>query len=189
MIIGLTGAAFAGKDTAGLYLARTYSFGMFAFADPLRDMLEHGFGIHPKLFRPENKETVIDWISKSPRQLMQTLGTEWGRNMVSPDIWCRAMMRRISAAQIFGDDIVITDVRFVDEAVMIRRQGGEIWRIVRPESTTTAHNHHISELGAQYLAVQRTLTNGGTLEQLYEQIDAALDSALEIAGQTIEAAP
>lgn len=188
MIIGLTGAAFAGKDTAGLHLARAHGFAMFAFADPLRDMLEHGFGIHPKAFRPEHKEEVIDWIGKSPRQLMQTLGTEWGRNLVSPDIWCRAMMRRISAAQIFGDDIVITDVRFVDESVMIRRLGGEIWRIARPESATTDHHQHISELGAQYIAVQRTLTNGGTLEQLYEQIDEALDAAFDIAGQNIEAA-
>ena len=60
MIIGLTGRAFSGKDTVGAYLSRAHNFSMLAFADPIRDALMAAFGLDYRVFKPENKETVID---------------------------------------------------------------------------------------------------------------------------------
>lgn len=176
MIIGLTGAAFCGKDTVGAYLARSYHFSTLAFADPIRDMLMTGLNLNHRVFRTENKETAIDWLGKSPRQLMQTLGTDWGRGMVSQSLWIDRMQQRIAAhAAVYSADIVITDVRFTDEAELITRLGGEVWRIVRPETDTTHHCGHISESGQSAITPRLTLINDGTLEMLYESIDAALE--------------
>lgn len=182
MIIGLTGRAFSGKDTVGAYLSRAHNFSMLAFADPIRDALIAALDIDPRAFRPENKETVIDWLGQSPRKLMQTLGTDWGRQLVKKTIWIDLMARRIRQSIYAGDtDIVITDVRFWTEASLISRLGGTVWRIHRPNAETTRHNAHISENEMDCIPVHHTLTNDGTLEQLYEQVDAAMFGTLEVA--------
>lgn len=175
MLIGLTGRTFAGKDTAGAYLARAHNFSLLAFADPMRDALEAAFDLTARDFAPDRKELVIDWIGKSPRQLMQTIGTEWGRRHVRPDIWIKHMARRIERLRHHnGDDIVITDVRFADEFELIHRLGGEVWRVHRPGAATTTHSDHRSEREALQIDADHHLDNSGTLEQLYEQIDAAI---------------
>jgi hypothetical protein len=38
-------------------------------------------------FDRQLKETPLPVIGKSPREIMQTLGTEWGRRLVNPDLW------------------------------------------------------------------------------------------------------
>ena len=182
MIIGLTGLAFAGKDTVGAYLARAHNFSLVAFADPIRDALMAAFSLDPLVFRPELKEIVIDRLGKSPRQLMQLFGTEFGRQMIKPTIWTEMMERRIRHSIQAGDcDIVITDVRFWTEAALIARLGGQIWRINRPAADTTAHTGHVSETEMAAIPAHATLTNDGTLEQLYEQIDAAMFPKVEVA--------
>ena len=85
------------------------------------------------------------------------------------------MERRIEKSLHTGDgDIVITDVRFWTEAAMINRLGGQVWRIHRPDGETTRHNAHISEQEMDCIPVHYTLSNDGTLEQLYKAVDAAL---------------
>lgn len=174
MIIGLTGAAFSGKDTVGIYLARSHNFAIFAFADPIREGLKAMLDLTAADFRPENKEKTIDWIVRSPRQLMQSLGTEWGRELVGATIWTDHMARRIDAATHAGEDVVITDVRFNTEVDLIKRLGGEIWRVQRPNAETTSHRTHRSETEAAAIAHDRLLVNDGTIEQLYARIVLAL---------------
>ncbi len=179
LIIGLTGPAFSGKDTVGNYLADMHDFERAAFADPIRCALIEMFGLRPQDFAPENKERTIDWLGTSPRRLMQTLGTEWGRISVAPDLWCRTMEQRLRVARrLHAEAIVITDVRFPDEAALVRRLGGEIWRIERPGAATTAHSGHASETAGAEIEADRWLINNGTLEQLYEQVDAAMDGLM-----------
>lgn len=180
MIIGLTGRAFSGKDTVGRYLAIAHNFACIAFADPIRDALTAALYLDPRVFRPEHKEQVIDWIGQSPRQLMQTLGTEWGRNLVKPSLWVDITERRIRESLRAGDtDIVITDVRFPGEAKMIWSLGGVIWRIDRPGAATTERADHPSEHALDGYEVDYRLLNDGTIEQLHELIDAALFPAVE----------
>lgn len=87
MLIGFTGRAQVGKDTAAAHLRAAHGFRQIAFADPLRAMLQTGFGLTAKDFEPGRKEELLPLIGKSPRQLMQSMGTEWGRTLVSPDVW------------------------------------------------------------------------------------------------------
>lgn len=179
IIIGLTGAAFAGKDTVGHYLADMHEFERKAFADPIREALKGAFGLNSSHFALERKELVVEWIGQSPRQLMQTLGTEWGRAKVAGDIWCRAMEQRIAIARrLHVEAIAITDVRFPEEAALIRRLGGQVWRIVRPGAETTTHCGHASETAARGIEAEVTLINDGTLEQLYEKVDAAIEASM-----------
>ena len=131
MLIGLHGKAGAGKDTVADYLYHRHSYGRIAFAGPLKDMLiVFGIGRHV-LDDRDQKEQVIEWIGKSPRQLMQSLGTEWGRNLVGEDIWIRHAEHRLALQRRIGVKVCFTDCRFENEAAWIRAQGGVIWHIAR----------------------------------------------------------
>lgn len=177
-LIGLIGQARVGKDTVAQHLHEHHKSNPRAFADPLKDMLEVVFG---NQFRVGDRELPIDWLGKSPRQLMQTLGTEWGRNCVHPDLWVLLAERQwaIHTASRFnrehGINLVFTDVRFHNEADMILQQGGELWHILRNDVPKVAE--HASELYDWATYPRHIITNNGTLDELYAYIDRLMEPA------------
>ena len=168
MLIGMTGRAGTGKDTAADYLAKAHRFMPIAFASPLRVMLQAGLGLTDEHFTQARKNEPIDWLSKSPRQLMQTLGTEWGRNHVNRSLWIRVAERELHS--LAGLDVVFTDVRFEEEAAMIRSRGGIIVRMVRFDASPV--HAHMSEAGIPLQAGDREIHNNGKLFDLYDKLDA-----------------
>lgn len=170
MLIGLTGRAGAGKDTAAAYMAQAHRFMPLAFATPLRRMLQAGLGLTEEHFATAEKNEPIDWLNRSPRQLMQTLGTEWARAHIGPKIWVDVATRELD--KLAGLDVVFTDVRFENEAAMIRERGGIIVRLVRHAARPV--NSHVSEAGFKLQMNDREILNNGTLFQLYDQLDAII---------------
>jgi len=175
MLIGLTGPAFAGKDSVAKHLMQYWGFRVESLADPIREGLKAMFGLNDRHFQPHNKETIIGWIGKSPRQLMQSLGTEWGRDLIGRDIWVRRLeIRTGNLLRLQKMQVVISDIRMVNEAAMIHHLGGQLWRIVRPGQRTTPHADHTTEQGQHRLVPDLTIVNDGTLADLYQQVDEAL---------------
>lgn len=175
MLIGLTGPAYAGKDSVAEHLAKQAGFSVESLADPIREGLKAMFALGEWHYRPENKETVIGWIGKSPRQLMQSLGTEWGRDLVSRDIWMKHLeIRTGNMLRLKESRVVISDIRMGNEAAMIHHLGGWLWRIVRPGQQTTPHADHTTEQEQQRLVPDLTLVNDGTLADLQHRVDEAL---------------
>jgi hypothetical protein len=169
-VIALSGAAGCGKDTAARFLAGRYGFALSMFAGPLKAGLCAMFGWLPEsLDNREWKEAVLPDIGKSPRQLMQTLGTEWGRQLVHPDLWLLLAAQRIEQARRAGlPGIVFTDCRFVNEAWVARRNEGLVIQIVRPGCDPVAA--HVSEQGIPPHLVDAVVRNEGTLDELYEKL-------------------
>lgn len=167
-LIGLIGRARSGKDTVAGYLARRHMFAHIAFADPMKQMLEAAFG---DLFRDGDREKPIDWLGKSPRQLMQTLGTEWGRNQVHPELWVMLTEQKVKNAVEFNLPLVISDVRFYNEANMILKHGGELWFVSR--NTSEQVNPHSSETADWGRWPLKTIENNGSLEELYLKVEEA----------------
>jgi len=167
-LIGLIGRARSGKDTVAGYLARRHMFAHIAFADPVKEMLEVAFG---DLFRDGDREKPIDWLGKSPRQLMQTLGTEWGRNQVHPELWVMLAEQKVKNAVEFNLPLVISDVRFYNEANMILKHGGELWFVSR--NTSEQVNPHSSETADWGRWPLKTIENNGSLEDLYLKVEEA----------------
>jgi hypothetical protein len=167
-LIGLIGQARVGKDTVAAHLYRHYDFEQTSFAEPMKQMLEAAFG---NKFRTGDREQPMDWLGKSPRHLMQTLGTEWGRNCVHPELWTLLAEDTIRVAKARKwPGLVLTDVRFHNEADMILRNGGTLIHVVR--DTGAKVNDHVSE---QYTwddyPMRLTLDNNGTLPLLFSRID------------------
>lgn len=163
-LVGITGPAGCGKDTLADYLAERHGFHKYSLASPIKYGVEIMFGLPDTVWNRESKEKVIKWIGKSPRQLAQTLGTEWGRRNVADDIWLRRAEHELNMLRMTHDDpdspaprMVIADVRFPNEAQWVRDRGGIVLRINRPGVESVSA--HVSEGGVPDGMVDCTITN------------------------------
>ena len=166
-IIGFAGKARSGKDTAGKYLVDTYHFLRYSFAQPLKDGAKAMFNLTDEQI--ENKEKVIEPWGRSPRELYQLLGTDVARS-IDVRVWIKNAEMFIKKRA--GLSVVITDVRFSNEAEWIRKQGGVV---IYLESKTRGINDgtgHASENGLNGDDVDVYIENDGTINQLYEKIEA-----------------
>jgi len=174
-LIGLySPAPRSGKTTVAEYLVGM-EYRCIPFAGPLKSMLRvflaqlgHGAKLD-HYTEGAGKEELLPDLRITPRQLMQTLGTEWGRTCVHPQIWTMCWEHRATDHLENGLNVVVDDVRFPNEAAMVRRLGGEMWRIERPEvSRTTSHS---SEGGLDdYQFFDRRIVNDGSLLTLHAQV-------------------
>lgn len=176
-LIGLTGRAGSGKDTAGQVLVRQLGFHRYAFADPIKRALSAMFGWHMGVWEDRAwKEGNLPGMRYSPRLLAQTLGTEWGRS-IDPDFWVHvteSLIHRDTPSR-----AVITDVRFDNEAKWIQRQGGLVIEILRPDAVPV--NQHASELGVHPYLIDFTIVNDGRLSDFESQVLLEITDKLRMA--------
>ena len=123
IIIGLAGKKGAGKDyTADVIqsVCENHSLTVYrtSFAEPVKNMLSIGLSVDMDCFVDhDKKEKVIPHVGCTPRKLMQTLGTGWGRNLVSENLWADLCKYRIETKIEKRINIVlVTDVRHTNEA-------------------------------------------------------------------------
>lgn len=161
-LIGFTGPAGCGKDLAASLIPAAVRVG---FADALYAGLAAMLGVPEAELRDRSrKEHPIAVGCPSPRRLLQTLGTEWGRGCVSKDLWVTLAVRRWEEAWKGAVTIVVPDVRFQNEAEAIRDHGGQVWRIIRDVPPIAAG--HVSEAGLRKELVDREIRNDGTIADL-----------------------
>jgi hypothetical protein len=97
----------------------------------------------------------------SPRKAYQLFGTEFGRNCIDDEVWLDMIPE---------GRVVVSDVRFDNEAEYIVRNGGRIIKVVANRATTKA-NDHVSEKGVDLSYISATIENTGTMEQLKEKVE------------------
>lgn len=165
--IGIAGAKRAGKDTLARGLAGALApIPVDSFAAPIRrfvaDLL--GWSLDELEARKEDR---VSWLDATPRHMMQTLGTEWGRNLVDPELWVASTFARNPTGAI------LADVRFRDEARAIRDDYGVVIRVSRP-GFGPGRDTHVSERPLPANLVDIELVNDGTPEQLVQRALRAL---------------
>lgn len=136
MILGITGPARSGKNTIANHLVSKHKYLRQSFADPPRRFVANLLGLHfADLVGGPLKERPIEWLDgKSPRQMMQTLGDDWGRDLIHPELWIRVALRKAcrTLAMHPGTNIVFPAVHSDHEASAIRAAGGVILHVTRP---------------------------------------------------------
>lgn len=153
-VIGITGKAGAGKDTFANYLFDSLQVnGGFIVTEQLAAPIKLAVAcildidVGELEVRRFKEASLLDEyeIDTSPRQMMQTLGTEWGRDL-DEDIWLKLLQRRLEQYEEQGVEyVIITDVRFANEQRWIEEMGGCVIEIHRP---ITPHvSAHVSEAG------------------------------------------
>jgi hypothetical protein len=177
MIIGLTGYAQSGKDTVAKVLVDHYGFKRVAFADPIRKLLyEMNPAVKDGDYRLQGVVDAYGWdVAKTAfpevRRLLQDLGVG-ARKVFGEDFW----VNRSLASILENEKTVITDVRFINEAEMVKHQSGQVWRIKR--MGVNAVNGHISEQELDGYKVDQIFANNGTLENLELMIKTRMNGLI-----------
>lgn len=174
MLIGLCGYAGAGKDTAAQILIEELYFQRVAFADPIKSAL---LALDPYVpgdgtfIRLSQFIEDRDWaeVKEYPevRRLMQILGTEVGRNLFDPEIWVKLAESKILSTMAVGNTVV-TDVRFPNEARVIKKHGGTLVRVSRPGFGPV--NEHVSDRASENWTYDYFVENDSTVEALHEKM-------------------
>lgn len=181
MIIGLIGHKGEGKSSVASLLINFHNFkGPVKFAGPLKAMLvayyrAHGLPPDQILEKIEGslKEVPCMFLQgRTPRYAMQTLGTEWGRNLIRDDLWIKSLQSRIKA-QSEVEDMVVDDCRFLNEAAALKESGAKLVRIWR--TSLNPDKTHPSELEIGLIPVDYTIDNGGPIEALPGEVKKMLD--------------
>jgi hypothetical protein len=160
VIIGFAGKKQVGKSTAAGFLVDAGFARAPSFACPLKEMLSallryFGYSSDEIAYFEANKEEIIPKLGCSYRHLIQTLGADWGRNMIDSDIWVNAATPSFNVLS-RAANLVIEDVRFENEAALIRGLGG---RILHIESDTPYQDSHESEAGIKFMPGDATVYN------------------------------
>lgn len=208
-LIGISGRARHGKNAVGEVLVRN-GFVQVGFADALKDM---ALRLDPIIFTRTDtfrlsgldgrlgtmvKDIGWDKAKEFPevRRILQVLGTECVRDILGEDSWIDALFNRLVRDGFICDccspepeifqSVVVTDVRFPNEARFIGDLGGELWRVtryVRPIGKRVGwlerydngiDADHPSEALVDELDVDVNIMNDGTLEDLERKVEEIL---------------
>lgn len=191
-LIGLTGYARSGKDTIGSRLVTEHGFVRVAFADAVRDAT---LVLNPIVTINSDKMGVDEWrvqdlvdlygwekcktIYPEIRRLLQVMGTEVGRDIFGPSSWTDIALRKIaeyanveSLCVGVTAKIVVTDVRFANEADLIHDLGGQVWKVERSGfGPVNAHASEVLDFEVDYI-----LDNDNDIKGLFSKVDALLRS-------------
>lgn len=150
-IIALTGPKGSGKTRAATNMLLSKFLdkpGILSFSTPIKDMAR--ILLAPEAFLQQNKDDPSYGIcGRTPRYLLQTLGTEWGRDKIGKNIWTEAM--RLKLSQTTHKTIIIDDLRFENEAELLCDLGARIYLIQRPGVVYSEEHKSESPLPTDYL--------------------------------------
>ena len=173
-LVGLYSPAPQSGKTCTAGVISEHGYTIVPFAATLKDMIVPmitalGYD-HQRAWELviSDKNYVLPEIGVSARHMLQTLGTEYGRQCLHPDIWLKCWQKK---AERFSA-VVADDVRFPNEADLIRGLGGEMWLVRR--SAVQCTTDHSSEGSLDGYSFDRVIENDGTLDELRSKVMAAL---------------
>ena len=181
MIIGISGKAGSGKDTAAkmlevLYANPDISYEDFAnkryknfadiqivhFADSLKETAQVLFRIGEwETNTQEGKKTTINWIGKTVRELLQGIG-QGLRDAIDPNLWVKILFANTEG----WSNYIIADVRYPNEVYAIKKRNGVLIRIDRKGAG--AGNHSSETALDDYKEWDVHIENNGSIENLFE---------------------
>ena len=185
-LVGICGEIGSGKSLVSDYLVNKLQYDEYAFAKPVKDVATAmGFTHNEVWGTQDQKLSKNKYWGISAREFLQKFGTEIGREILpsiipnmdmgtsgSPwiklfEIYWKSLIERK------GDSatLVVSDVRFVDEANAVKQNSGILIRLVRKRKNISGAEHkHASETSMKDIKVDYVVYNNGTKKELYEKI-------------------
>jgi len=186
MIIGISGKARSGKDTFAEMLATELNKGayppyvMMAFANELKLRCQAAFDLTWEQLWGDDKEvpderyvrvpcTTLTGTGEMPivywtaREIMQDYGAFY--RTIDSEFWVKNLFRVIEDKEY--TNVIITDVRYINEADYILNNGGYVIRVERENKDTVHNEQHPSEVELDgYNRFDFTVVNNWTLDVL-----------------------
>jgi hypothetical protein len=205
ILLGLTGKIGCGKTTVESIFQRKFNFSTYSFAFPLKEIAKIlGFKQEEVFGTQEQKLAINKFWGISGRKFLQKFGSEVCRdylpkvlpsmNFNNKTLWIRLFEKFYADEK--NRNVVVSDVRFEDEAKCIKDLKGYIIRIEREDNRGLlsddkhkSHNHHKSELEMSSIKPHFVIRNNGSVEDLekkvYEVTKLILDGYGNIPNVTI----
>ena len=217
ILIGLGGAKEAGKDAVADILATASDVTKMGMSDVLNEILLVLNPLIPSVSFPDRDTMryadhieVVGYTEAKTlpevRRLLQTMGTEVGRNMIDPDVWVNVMAAKVAASRAAGVSVVVTGIRYPNELQMIRDLGGVSVYVTRPATSENSRAHnarsehitrehetridahsselHTSETTLSIEDFDLSLVNDGTFDDLRIKALLLIDTVLTVQGMT-----
>jgi len=166
-LIGIYGKKGSGKDTVGELLENALSWKTIAVADAIKEAAKIIFLLSDDQVYGDIsvKETLDPRWDMTPRHILQQLGTEVGRN-ICPEVWNSNLRFRIEQGGFPESGFIVTDIRLLDEAELIRNMGGIVIRVDRPDAGSGQFEEHRTETEQDEITPDFIIDNDGNLEAL-----------------------
>ncbi len=183
-IIGLIGLKRSGKDTFADYIVEKYGYEKYSFAGPLKDACKIMFCLNDEQIDGNLKEVIDPRFGISPRHMFQFMGTEVMRELF-PKISEKYTVKEsfwIHRFKIWYNDnkdknIIVSDIRFQDEANAIKNLGGTLIKINNPRIQNI--DNHKSEKDVDNLQYDYIINNDETIENYYNNIEKLMTSIVK----------
>lgn len=154
-----------------------------------------------KLVRdPKLKELPLERVPghPTPRHLMRTLGTEWGRDCVTQKLWTEIARNRVKTLSALvgngqpvtpGDTairsksgIVIDDMRFPNEYEMVAGEDGLLVYVERPQAPPLEGDHPSDGALEDYIFDETIVNDGDDMKRIESIADRLASRASGILG-------
>lgn len=170
---------FAGNLGSGKTLAASMVPGAerLQWADPIYRALAAMLEVGEQALRDRTQKEAalpVAGLELVPRHLLRTLGTEWGRELIHPDLWVILAMRKAESLLRDGAyGVAICGTRFPNEVAAIRERGGAVLWV---ERRGTVQGQHISDRLIGPEDCDAVLDNNGSPHDLRLALRAALET-------------
>ena len=188
-IIGVSGGFGHGKDAVVSILVERFGYERHAFADCLKlevkraltelDYRDYVWNRMPVPCRDAvltclavgDLDPFIKPTTPDMRSLLQLYGTEF-RRAQDQDYWIQALFDNTAP----GTRVAVSDVRFRNEADLVREKGGQVWRVLRMDAfyAYSDKTRHSSERDLDGYEFDQVIINDGTLDDLEGRVVATL---------------
>ena len=196
VLIGIIGNKESGKTTSGKYIVDKYKFIERTFAHCLKKACQELFLLSDdQVYGSQEQKEAPDsrWFDCSPRKILQYVGTDLMRDqfdVIMPGlgknifihhfkIWYQEYINLNPEA-----NIIITDVRFLNEISFITSLGGIIIKIERPNINESDTHQSETEL-RQYKSSNFTIDNSKNIIDLYANIDCIMNCIIASGDKSI----
>lgn len=170
-IIGLySPAPGSGKSTIAQILLEEKKYQCLSFAGPLKQMSlaffkGMGYSDEQACHLVYNKDFVLPGLNVTVRKIMQTIGTDWGREIIHKDVWIKIWKMRAKNYPL----VCVDDVRFENEAQAVKSMGGQVWKIIRPGVENRETHQSEGRLNG-WDGFDRIIINDGSIDELREKL-------------------
>jgi hypothetical protein len=174
-IVAFTGYAQSGKDTAAAMLWDK-GYEQYRFALKIYEMLAVMMDVTvEKVNEMKVNNECIPGTLCTVRSALQTLGSEWGRDLVDENVWVILLNNRI--VNKMDTLVVIPDLRFINEVQELTRfallNGFDLDIVGIERDSSQPQTHHQSEMGIVEILEEHAthiIDNNGTLDDLEEEV-------------------
>ncbi len=151
-------------------------YNIIRYADKVKDIVCILLNCSRNDLENETFKSTPALFGYTPRELLQLVGTDFGRNMIHRNIWIKLTLDDYTE----NNDWIIPDVRFKNEIDEIKRRSGVIIRVIRPSLKFEDKHESETDLTDDGGYYDYVIENDSDIDELLEKVSEIYDEITDI---------